>query len=87
MSEQMIKESIEEEVVILEEVLKDSSTCADPQYTCDKGQTCCKLINGEFGCCPYDGASCCSDGQHCCPHGFKCDGKGGRCIKSKYLVL
>ena len=26
--------------------------CPDGQHECKDGQTCCKLANGEWGCCP-----------------------------------
>lgn len=25
--------------------------------------TCCKLFDGQYGCCPFENASCCSDGN------------------------
>ena len=25
--------------------------------------TCCKLFDGQYGCCPFENASCCSDGK------------------------
>mmetsp|Transcript_8797 Transcript_8797/g.9775 ORF Transcript_8797/g.9775 Transcript_8797/m.9775 type:complete len:98 (+) Transcript_8797:1-294(+) len=45
--------------------------------TCPDGTscsyTCCLIGNGQYGCCPYVQAICCSDGQHCCPAGYTCD--------------
>ena len=69
--------------MIIEEFSKDPSDCDDPDDPsdkCAKGQTCCKLSTGKFGCCPYDNAICCQDGAHCCPHGTRCDIQHGRCI-------
>ncbi|CAB4039617.1 Hypothetical predicted protein [Paramuricea clavata] len=30
------------------------------------------MATGEWGCCPFPNAVCCSDGVHCCPHGSTC---------------
>lgn len=48
---------------------------------CHDGSTCCKLSNGQFGCCPYPKAVCCDDHIHCCPSGYTCDTTGGHCNK------
>ncbi|XP_041365850.1 multiple epidermal growth factor-like domains protein 6 isoform X3 [Gigantopelta aegis] len=53
----------------------------DTQYSCPSGDTCCKLVSGQWGCCPLPNAVCCSDGVHCCPHDTTCDVSQGRCIK------
>ena len=42
----------------------------DDKSSCPSGTTCCKLSSGEYGCCPYKKAVCCSDGEHCCPNGM-----------------
>merc|ERR1712062_128937 len=55
-------------------------TCPD-RSICEDKMTCCKLFDGQYGCCPFENASCCSDGKHCCPQGLKCDVEQGRCIK------
>jgi len=47
--------------------------CPDGLSRCDEKETCCKLSNGDWGCCPLPKAVCCSDGVHCCPHGYKCE--------------
>uniref|UniRef100_A0A8C7FIW6 Granulin b n=1 Tax=Oncorhynchus kisutch TaxID=8019 RepID=A0A8C7FIW6_ONCKI len=44
----------------------DTVACAD-------GTTCCKLLNGEWACCPLPKAVCCDDHLHCCPHGTICN--------------
>ena len=41
----------------------------DDGSECPTGTTCCKLASGQWGCCPYPSAVCCSDGEHCCPEG------------------
>merc|ERR1712062_137369 len=35
------------------------------------GNTCCPSDSG-YGCCPLEGAVCCSDGKHCCYPGMVC---------------
>ena len=50
--------------------------CPDGQSECPSGNTCCKLANEEWGCCPFPNAVCCSDKIHCCPSGYTC-GSGG----------
>lgn len=59
--------------------LKNTVKCSDGETHCTDGQTCCKLTSGEYGCCPYPNATCCSDGDHCCPGGYSCDLKAGTC--------
>jgi hypothetical protein len=67
--------------------VEDSSTCDDPAVKCAKGQTCCKLTGGTFGCCPYNNAICCKDGAHCCPSGTRCDVQHGRCTSKQGLAM
>ena len=55
----------------------DGILCPDKKYQCPKGNTCCKLPSGTYGCCPLEDAVCCSDGKHCCPKGYTCDVKEG----------
>ena len=56
-------------------------TCPDEKSFCEDDMTCCKLFDGDYGCCPFKDASCCLDGKHCCPHGLKCDIQEGRCVQ------
>ncbi|XP_072551733.1 progranulin-like [Salminus brasiliensis] len=46
----------------------------DARYGCPSGSTCCKTLNGDWGCCPYSEGQCCEDGKHCCESGYECDG-------------
>lgn len=62
---------------IIESLLAD--TC--PPGTCSSQDTCCKLKDGSYGCCPYPNADCCSDEEHCCPNGYKCEVSSGQCVK------
>ncbi|KAH9503247.1 hypothetical protein Btru_068554 [Bulinus truncatus] len=55
--------------------------CPGGEAQCSDGTTCCKLSSGNYGCCPYSKAVCCSDGLHCCPSGYKCDAAQGECKK------
>ncbi|XP_020614724.1 granulins-like [Orbicella faveolata] len=60
----------------------DGIVCPDKKYHCPKGNTCCKLSSGTYGCCPLEDAVCCSDNKHCCPEGYTCDVKEGKCNKT-----
>ncbi|XP_019409475.1 PREDICTED: granulins isoform X2 [Crocodylus porosus] len=51
----------------------------DDQTSCPDGNTCCRLLTGAWGCCPFTEAVCCSDHIHCCPEGFTCDPGQGIC--------
>ncbi|XP_067650536.1 zonadhesin-like isoform X2 [Haliotis asinina] len=51
----------------------------DSTHECPDGSTCCKLLSGEWGCCPLLKAVCCSDGVHCCPEGTTCSPGSGLC--------
>lgn len=63
--------------VVYEAVVCDSKT------TCPPMSTCCLMIHGEYGCCPYDDGVCC--GTHCCPHNSKCGKDIGQCIESEEI--
>ena len=56
--------------------------CPDGESQCAKGETCCELSTGMYGCCPLQNAVCCKDHLHCCPHGTSCDLEEGRCDSS-----
>ncbi|XP_043089783.1 granulin a isoform X3 [Puntigrus tetrazona] len=45
----------------------------DSSHICPDSSTCCKNIDGEWGCCPLPEAVCCKDKFHCCPHDTTCD--------------
>ena len=60
--------------------------CPDGTSVCPTDNTCCKLSTGEWGCCPYPKAVCCSDGEHCCPNGYTCDVSAGTCTKKDEKV-
>ena len=36
--------------------------CPGGQLTCSTSQTCCQMQSGNYGCCPFPNAVCCSDG-------------------------
>jgi len=59
-----------------------STTCDDGSQ-CPDGSTCCALSSGGFGCCPYEGATCCSDHTHCCPNGYACNVEQGSCVRQE----
>ena len=59
----------------------NSVICPGGKSSCSTGNTCCKLPNGEYSCCTFPNAGCCSDGVHCCPEGFVCDIEKKKCLK------
>ncbi|XP_043359236.1 progranulin isoform X1 [Dermochelys coriacea] len=64
--------------------LQDASKTArdvrcDEQTSCPDSSTCCRLVTGAWGCCPFPEAVCCQDHVHCCPKGYTCDPAGGSC--------
>ncbi|XP_064613594.1 progranulin-like [Liolophura sinensis] len=60
--------------------------CPDGQSQCPDTSTCCKLASGQYGCCPFPKAQCCSDHRHCCPQGSSCDVSKGSCDKGEVSV-
>uniref|UniRef100_A0A1A8NME6 Granulin b n=1 Tax=Nothobranchius rachovii TaxID=451742 RepID=A0A1A8NME6_9TELE len=52
-------------------------------FHCSKQETCCKVSDTEWSCCPTHKAVCCSDSKHCCPVGFSCDLKAGGCTQNQ----
>ena len=58
-----------------------SVICPDKKVECPDGNTCCKLANEQYDCCPLPNAVCCSDHLHCCPKDTTCDVPAGTCIK------
>ena len=56
--------------------------CNSTAY-CQDGNTCCKLLSGQWGCCPFENAVCCSDGIHCCESGYVC--LQGRCYLDSHV--
>lgn len=51
--------------------LVDGNKC-DDSYSCDDNATCCRMEDGNWGCCPLVRATCCDDKKHCCPEGYEC---------------
>ncbi|XP_014669886.1 PREDICTED: granulins-like [Priapulus caudatus] len=64
-----------------------SAVCGDNKTTCPDMATCCKLSDGEFGCCPFKNAHCCLDGTHCCPENARCDEEKQKCIPTNHLSV
>ena len=58
-----------------------SVICPDKKVECPDGNTCCKLANEQYDCCPLPNAVCCSDHLHCCPKDTTYDVPAGTCIK------
>ena len=55
--------------------------CPDYSY-CSSSQTCCELSWGDYGCCSYSNAVCCSDDKSCCPSGTYCDLYSDKCVRN-----
>ncbi|XP_067650008.1 progranulin-like [Haliotis asinina] len=64
----------------------DGLVPCSPSAYCTEKQTCCKLPSGDWGCCPYQNATCCQDGRHCCPNGYTCDQSKGSCAKNGVIL-
>lgn len=60
--------------------------CPGRGYQCPDGYTCCQLPSGNWGCCPFDKATCCPDKIHCCPHGMKCDTTSMSCFQGNTSI-
>ncbi|KAK2820094.1 hypothetical protein Q5P01_023053 [Channa striata] len=56
--------------------------CPDKKSVCPDETTCCKMVNGSYGCCPMPNAVCCSDHIHCCPEGTQCDLSHSTCVST-----
>ena len=56
----------------------------DKDIWCRTNQTCCKIGNDKFSCCPSPNGVCCKDGAACCPDNYTCE--KGMCRGPKYLV-
>lgn len=59
----------------------------DDKTSCAAGMTCCKMVTGEWGCCPLVKAVCCEDHEHCCPQGYTCNMQTGTCEKKNGVEL
>ena len=64
----------------------DDSICPDAMSRCAPGTTCCKLNNGNWGCCPLADAICCNDHIHCCPKGYVCDAEANTCNNGQISI-
>ncbi|XP_033762849.1 multiple epidermal growth factor-like domains protein 6 [Pecten maximus] len=61
--------------------------CPDGHSQCPSGDTCCKVGENKYGCCPQPNAVCCADEKHCCPHNYKCDTVSGTCTKNNGMSM
>ena len=81
-----VKSTLEIAAHSLEEMKKlETVICPDHSSQCPNRNTCCKLTDGNYACCPLRNAVCCSDNKHCCPHGYSCDVKDGTCTRTPLL--
>ncbi|XP_072311978.1 granulin b [Eucyclogobius newberryi] len=61
-------------------------TCPGGRSSCPDDYTCCLLSTGDYGCCPYPNAMCCSDLVHCCPSNTICDLEKQMCLSGNVLM-
>merc|ERR1711934_1256285 len=71
--------NVQKKKLPLQKVASKAGAC--PAGTCPSTETCCELSGGQYGCCPYANADCCTDHAHCCPNGYSCDLSKGQCVK------
>lgn len=64
----------------------NDQVCPDKRHKCSQDATCCPISSRDYGCCPYDRATCCSDDEHCCPHGSVCNTKTNQCERKASLT-
>ncbi|KAH7935437.1 hypothetical protein HPB52_007459 [Rhipicephalus sanguineus] len=74
-----VAEATESRISALTPAQADLLRCPDGSY-CQNTQTCCLLVSGHYGCCPYAHAQCCSDHTSCCPEGYRCKVSTRQCI-------
>ncbi|TRY87806.1 hypothetical protein DNTS_015711 [Danionella cerebrum] len=55
-------------------------------HVCPESSTCCNTVDGDWGCCPFSKAVCCTDGEHCCPSLYMCDMSSFSCIKEDVVI-
>ena len=60
--------------------------CPDKTSTCPDDTTCCQMASGQYGCCPFPKAVCCSDHEHCCPEGHTCDLSSSSCTQGDVSI-
>ncbi|KAM8818832.1 progranulin [Rhynchonycteris naso] len=58
----------------------------DMEMSCPDDYTCCRLVTGSWGCCPFVQAVCCEDHVHCCPAGFRCNSQKGTCEQEAHQL-
>ena len=55
-------------------------TCPAGQ-TCPDDNTCCIILDGNYGCCSTAFGNCCSNYMTCCPSGYVCNNSADNCIR------
>ncbi|KJE89663.1 grn protein [Capsaspora owczarzaki ATCC 30864] len=72
--------------IISKPMIPEVAVVCPDNSQCSATQTCCKMSNGSYGCCPLPNASCCADHLHCCPSGFTCDVTDHTCNNGLFTV-
>lgn len=71
-------------LITLSAIKAEEAVQCDSSHYCPDNTTCCSLGSaGQWGCCPYPNATCCSDHAHCCPNGYQCDLSAGQCVRQE----
>ena len=77
-----VRNGLEVASYLIQEVEVEHVVCPDKSSQCPDKNTCCKLADGNYACCPLENAVCCSDHSHCCPQGYTCDVTKAMCTHS-----
>ncbi|XP_042910902.1 progranulin-like isoform X1 [Parasteatoda tepidariorum] len=75
-----------DQIVEMEPSSVSNVVCPGSSFQCPDLFTCCKLPGAEWGCCPFENATCCADKLHCCPEGMTCDATSTHCSRGFYNV-
>ncbi|GFT89826.1 hypothetical protein NPIL_681831 [Nephila pilipes] len=65
---------------------KRKLTKCDENNFCVDG-ACCRDLDDDYSCCPFDEGVCCKDKQHCCNKGEKCTESSYYCIQKDILTF
>lgn len=63
-------------LIIISLIMSFAIDC-DSRISCQDDYTCCRNSSGNWGCCPYRNAVCCTKYDTCCRNGLQCTRSGG----------
>jgi hypothetical protein len=67
-------------------IAQNPIVCED-NSTCDPLSICCKMADGDYGCCPYIDGICCTQLSYCCPGNSFCGKIIGLFFINKLLIF